>query len=154
MRSATLSILIAAGAGALLGWFSTTGNAGGARTLETAWSAPTRPPVDAGTGETLFNALMATNHFGAVRDATETQTADAHAGSDVSPPPRIAGTAVKDGEITVSAYGPGDKFVTVSVGGTLPGGWTVTAATLDRVKLRKGDQDLEIAVFPRDDTES
>ena len=153
MRAFFTAALIATVAGGLAGGLAAAGAGRNVQTTKAPWTEPTPPQSAAEDEQRLYEQLMATNHFGEASSAAIDQIAAASDGG-VPPPPRIAATTLKDGKIAVTVYAPGDGIVTVGVGDTLPGGWVVKEASLDRITIALDDQNLEIVVFPHDNPDS
>ncbi|MEM8770365.1 MAG: hypothetical protein AAGD92_01835 [Pseudomonadota bacterium] len=143
-------------AGAAVGWLMAGAGGRDLSDQQSAWTDPSAPPTTADGGAGHYARLMATDHFGEqiASEAGAQGGAEGGAGSEDAAAPKIAAATLKDGEIAISAYGADGSMVTVGVGETLPGGWKVLSASLDRVVVSLNDRDLEIVVFPHEDNGS
>ena len=147
MRPFFIALGAAAAIGGLGGWLLAGGGGGGIRSGDTAWTLSERAPLGDVERLKLFTALMGTNHFGVERTLSETTPEENNNNSGA---PRIAATWTTDGRITLSFETDDNAYITAGIGDTLPGGWVVKDATLDRVTVERNGETVELTVFPHD----
>lgn len=146
MRPFLIAIGAAVAVGGLAGWLAAGGGGKAARDDQTAWSLTEPPALGGEVQDTLYSALMATNHFGA---PIEAPADSANAGEEGNAIPQIAGAWIIDGQIAVGFLGV-EGLVAAGIGDSLPGGWIVMDATLERVIIEREGESREITVFPYD----
>ena len=147
MRPFFIALGAAAALGGLGGWLSAGGGGGGVRGDDTAWALNDRLPLGDAERLKLFTALMGTNHLGTERAVAENAPEE---DENVAGVPRIAAAWTKDGRITLSIESGDSAYISAGIGDTLPGGWVVKDATLDRVTVERNGETVELTVFPHD----
>lgn len=145
MRALIYTLSIAMAVGAIAGWLAAGGGGGAANNNRTSWSLMDRPVSGDAERMTLYAALLATEHFG----QASASTAGADDAENESAP-LIAASFVKDGEISFSFYGLDEAFITAGIGDSLPGGWVIKDASLEKVIVERNGEILEITVFQHD----
>lgn len=144
MRVFFIAIGAAAATGAFAGWMAAGGGGNAARNDQTDWSLTEPPALGGEVQNALYSALMETNHFGAPIEAlADTE----NTGEDDNSVLQIAGAWIIDGEISVGFHSV-EGLVAAGVGDSLPGGWVVMDATLERVIIEREGESREITVFP------
>ena len=133
--------------GAIAGWLAAGGGPNAARDNQIAWALSSPPSLGAPVQEELYSALLGTGHFGAPQAPAG---APAETSEEDDKAPQIAGVSIIDGEIVVGFHVEGQGVVAKRIGESLPGGWVVMDATLERIIVDRNGEAREITVFPYD----
>jgi|GEM_PF-5721305 len=147
MRPFLITLAVAVGLGGVAGWLAAGGGVNTARSDQQDWSLAAAPDLGRDKQEALFTALMETNHFGA--ESTD-EPAPANAVEIDNQAPRIAAAWVIGDEIAIGFHGSSEGLITAGIGDSLPGGWVVVDATLEKVIIERDGEAREIEVFAYD----
>ncbi len=149
IRALVLTIAGAALAGGFASWLDFHGARTDAGREADAWSpAPERAPLDA---DALVARLMETRQFAGPPRPEASEAPPDPAATDASGFPKILASARLDGRIVVNLRLPDGTISLASVGDAVAGGWTIEAASLDRVTISRDSERKEVHVFPDHD---